>query len=117
MDFPVPDKRWPKSGEPVRVGFRLPLLTANTNDRNGPVDWSDPGNTVTFTAYNLQTGVLKIDAAAATGADGYLQYAWATADTDTAGDYSGFFKVTDGNGKVQHIPRGARIVYKIVDPS
>ena len=117
MEFPTQELRWPKNGEPIRVGARLPVLTANVSDSSGPVDYSDPGNTVTFTAYNLQTGQVKVNGSSATGASGYLSYEWAAADVDTAGDYSGYFSVVDGNGKRQDVPRGKRIVYKIVDPS
>lgn len=114
-EFSAQDKRFPANGEPLRVGFRLPTLRVLVSDKAGPVDFSSGGYTITFTAYNASTGAVKVNAASATGANGYLEYSWAAADTDTAGDYRGFFTVTDSSSKVQHIPRGASITYKIID--
>lgn len=113
-DFSVRGLIWPQSGEPMRVGFTRPNLRLYCSDAAGPIDFSDPGNTVTFTAVNQDGHTVKINAASATGANGYLEYSWVAADTDTAANYRAYFIVVDGAGNTQNYPRGGGIDYRLI---
>ena len=66
--------------------------------------------TVTFTMINAATGVVKVNAAAATISDipgGVAYYAFVADDVDTAGIYWGTFEVTQG-GKTYSYPAAPR---------
>jgi hypothetical protein len=68
-----------------------------------PLDLS--GASVTFSARSCESGVLKVDAAAGSGAaNGVAQYAPTLADLDTAGIYHCQFVATYGDGTVHRTP-------------
>ena len=54
--YESPDYRWPQSGESIRVGATKPTLRANVSDKDGPVDYSDAGLTITFSSWGLADG-------------------------------------------------------------
>lgn len=64
------------------------------------------GSTVTFSMWRQTSHTVVFEGQACTHDDtgGQITYAWATADTDSPGDFFGQFKITLSNSKVKHEP-------------
>lgn len=86
---------------------RSPSLTDTLTVDGTAFDLS--GSTVKFKMRAVGSATLKVNAAATvvSAAAGTVRYDWASADTDTAGDYLGWWEVTLGSGKVQEHPEFA----------
>lgn len=91
----------------IRKGDRLPEVTSVLG-----VDLT--GATVRF-HMALQGVTAKVDALATVvdALTGSVKYAWATADTDTAGDFMGEWEVTFPDGRKQSFPRGGYLRIRI----
>ncbi len=105
-------------------GNRLPLLTDAITVSSTPYDLS--ASTVLFSMRNTNTSLLKVSAATATitaPLTGSVSYAWATGDTDTVGEYLGWWSVvTSGKTQdtpefnlavIEHTPASIEIVYPV----
>ena len=95
LDFHLDDRGAFDRTFVISEDARLPALEVQLFDNNVAVDLT--GATVTFSMENADTGVLKVNAAAAVLEDataGKVKYEWAAADVDTPARYHGQFKVT-----------------------
>lgn len=79
------------------VGNRLPKITETITSGGSPVDLT--GATVRFKMRPVGSSTLKVDAAATvtTPAAGAVEYAWASADVDTAGLFLAWWEVTSSS--------------------
>ena len=90
----------------IKQSDLLPLLRATLKDGAG-VAVNLTGSTVVFSMRDLIANTLKINEAAVTiitPASGIVEYTWVTANTDTAGTFTGEFEVTDTGGKPLTFP-------------
>jgi hypothetical protein len=80
----------------IKVGDRRPALRITCNQGDGTaLDLT--GATVTFSMKTRGGGPVKVSAQACTvitAASGIVEYRWAAADTDTAGDYDAEFRIS-----------------------
>lgn len=90
-----------------------PILVVLTDARDTPVDLT--GATVRFKMRLASGGTLKVDAEATVldAARGAVRYAWASADTDTAGDYVAEFQATFGDGTVESFPNSGNLTVSV----
>lgn len=89
----------------IKRGATGKPLRAQLRDRAGPVDLT--GATVTFRMWPRNSTVLKVEAVATTEApvtDGWVHYAWAEADVDTAGTYEYEFRAVWPSGDDLYFP-------------
>lgn len=100
----------------LKKGDRLPKLRSTLVDGDG-VAINLTGATVAFRMRPRTGGALKVNAAAAivTAASGIVEYSWAAADVDTAGDFDGEFAVTLA-GLVQTVPASGFVLITIAAP-
>lgn len=104
----------------IKQGDLVPALTATLQQAVGtaaatPIDLTT-ATAVKFAMRNRETGVLKINAAAAvvSAAAGTVSYQWAGTDTDTIGNYDSEWQITWITGK-QTIPGAGYDVISIGD--
>lgn len=89
----------------VKQGDTAPsLLVGLEHDSDMPIDLT--GATVEFHMRNRDTGVVKVDAAAAVESvdDVEVRYDWQTGDTDTPGWFEFEFEVTYATGQQETFP-------------
>ena len=96
----------------------VPSIIATIKDLNGDVVNLTPAASVTFTMRDQYTGVIKINATAASfvapQTSGQVKYDWAAGDTDTAGDYIAEFTVTwTAGSKLQTAPQTTHLYITI----
>ena len=99
----------------IRQGDTVPIIVATLQDANGVVDLTN-ATSVAFHMANPGTARVKtlgtcdiIDLR-----EGKVSYAWTATDTDTAGLWSGEFKVTWGDGTIERFPNDHNIVIQIL---
>ncbi len=91
-------------------------ITKNLQDyANSNVDVS--GATVRFHMRPKNSLTNKVDAAATivTAAQGLVEYAFAAADLDTAGDFFGEFEVTFADSTVQKFPNPGHLHIQVTE--
>jgi hypothetical protein len=99
---------WTPLGHPItlKVGNRLPALTANLFDPYGNPAAVATG-TLTFRMREVFSRQEKITAGAVTIEDpatSSVRYDWQAGDTDTPAEYEAWFDHADGSGRVQSYP-------------
>lgn len=76
------------------------------------------GLTVVFDMY-FEDGTKKIDGSAATLEDppnGVVNYSWGATDTNTAGRFTAYFRITDGGG--ESFPNDGKMLHVVIhDPT
>lgn len=86
------------------VGNRSPSLYGTISVDGLPVDLT--GSTVKLQMRPVAASTLEVDTAAVTvsAIAGTVRYDWAALDVDTAGDYVGWWRVTNASGLIQDTP-------------
>jgi hypothetical protein len=101
----------------LKQGDRLPALRVQLLDANGAA-LDVTSATVTFRMRDARTKALKVAAGSTTkpngGADGVVQYAWATGDTDIVGSFEAEFACAF-SGLVQTVPTNSYVTVVVVD--
>lgn len=88
----------------LRRNDTAPPIEVTLSDERGVIDLT-AATTVHFTMWT--DVAIKVNRAAATivtAADGVVSYAWAAADTDTAGTYNCEWEITWSDGTQQTVP-------------
>lgn len=99
----------------IRQGDRRPYIRAVLTDAAGATV-NLTSETVTFTMLDADTEEVIVNAGATTKIDaagGIVEYAWQTADTDTAGLYLGHWTATDTNGRAMRFPNTGSLIISI----
>lgn len=103
-----------KRGDTVPLTATLYADDAKTT----PLDLTN-ATTVSFIMASApaEPGTPKVNAACTVidALNGRVRYAWAAADTDTAGSYSAEFEVTWNDGTVQTVPRQGYLTVTITE--
>ena len=101
----------------IKKGARRPLLKATLLTEDGtPLDLT--GATVKLTMSHKRTGQVKLSLVTVTivtPAAGIVQYAWATGDTDTPGEYDAEFQVTLADTTVLVVPSDGYLAISVLD--
>lgn len=101
----------------IKRGDRLPALKGTIKNRVTGAAENLTGATLEFHMRNRQTGVLKVDAAAALdGAAtlGRVKYEWGATDTDTVGAYDAEIEATFA-GKPLSSPNDAHVTVYVYE--
>jgi hypothetical protein len=100
----------------IKRGSRLPRIRATVPgaQEGGPVDLSGV-TAVQFVMADMK-GVLKVNAAGAVldAAERIVEYAWAAADTEVAGEYEAEFMLTFTGGEQMRVPTDGYIIVRVV---
>ena len=100
----------------IKRGSRLPHIQATVlaQDGDGAVDLTRV-TSVRFIMTDLQ-GAVKVNAPATVldANAGIVEYAWAAADTDTAGEYEAEFVLTFDSGEQMRVPTDGYIIVRVV---
>lgn len=101
----------------IKRGDTEPALAATLEDDEGnPVDLTNV-NGVDFHMKDPRESGTKVDAAATVtdGANGVVEYRWASGDTDTPGEYDAEFEVTYSGGGVETFPNDGFLTVKVLE--
>jgi hypothetical protein len=97
----------------MKVGDLLPVLEATLQDPAGAAVDLTQVTTVVFAMDGVTlAGTAAVDADPTTG---IVRYTWAGADTATAGEYYGEFKLTWSGGEEQTIPASGYVLIRITE--
>lgn len=98
----------------IKRGDLEPALSVQLRYRNQPINLT--GLTVSFRMKSRETGIVKVDSAAATVVDattGKVKYVWTAGDTDTEGHYLGEFVINHPGSRPQTVPQCGHIAIDI----
>ena len=103
----------------IRKGDLLPAIIATLYNRVSGVDTIADltGATVEFAYKPVLGGSLVTRSATIVGSPtlGKVTYLWITADTNTAGDFQAYWRVTFSGGKVGTYPNNAYNLFQVVE--
>ncbi|MFQ6673084.1 MAG: BppU family phage baseplate upper protein [Candidatus Tectimicrobiota bacterium] len=101
----------------IKEGDTTPAIRRTLQDEDGNAINLTGGATVQFKMRSPGATTPKVDAAATLvdAANGVVEYAWATGDTDTAGSYWAEFEVTFPSGKIETFPNYKHLLIRIVE--
>jgi hypothetical protein len=99
----------------LKRGDTRPLVDITLTDGDAPVDLTAATSVQFHMA--LEPNTLKVDApmTVVDAAAGHVRYAWAAADTDTAGSYSVEAEVAWNDGTVQTFPPSGYLTVTITE--
>jgi hypothetical protein len=100
----------------IKKDDQLPEIRATLLDADGNAV-NLTGASVKFIMADKATGTVKVDAAGVveTPASGIVHYAWAEADTDTAGTFKAEWEVEYGDGRLETFPNSTFLEIKITE--
>lgn len=100
----------------IKQGDTIPTIRVTCRDNVGVIDLT-AATSVTFSMVNVDTGIVKVLAAAATFVNkpgGVIEYRFVAANVDTVGNYRAEFEVTFPEGK-ETFPSDSYIYIEVVD--
>lgn len=101
----------------IKRGDTGPKFRATLNDADGdPIDLT--GAAALFMMRDVNSRAIKVAAGAMTILDaalGRVEYAWVTADTDTAGIYEAEVQVTFSDGLIETFPNDGHHRVEVVE--
>lgn len=100
----------------IRRNDTRPTLVAEIKEDGTLKSWA-AGSAVSFAMFSIDDGAtIPTVGTASFGATGYLNYAWAAADTATSGRFIGQFRVDyTPSGQQTFPPTGTRMIIEIAD--
>jgi hypothetical protein len=100
----------------IRKGATKPSVLVDIKHDDNTVYDLTGASSCTFSMYN-ENGT-KVDASSGNITDapnGQVQYEWSTDDTDTAGNYYGYFTIVLSDASILVVPARNELIVEVVD--